>query len=80
MFRRKYIISSYYKLKNKPYCDAYFCIKRKGKRSYESYEYENIWTKSDVLDKLLTKKYLEKQDILNACEFETQRTDLMKKI
>lgn len=80
MFGRKYIISSYYKMKNKPYCDAYFCIKRKGKRSYESYEYENIWTKADVLDHLLAKKHLKKQDILDACEFESQRSDLRSKI
>lgn len=80
MFQKKYIISSYYYMKNKPYLDAYFCIKRKGKRSYEEYEYENIWTKSDALDELLSKKVLRKSDILKACAFSTQRDDLKNRL
>lgn len=76
IFSIKYEIVRCKRESDKPYCKAYFSIK---KRKDQIIIYEDIETQADILNELFERKsgYVKKQDILDACTLNQQKYELI---
>lgn len=79
-FKKKYYIRYAIYMDNPPFNDVYFYIsdlKNKGtdkeKFPDKDYEFTELWSTKEIIEKLKKKPYLLKEDIINACYFKTQK-------